>query len=149
MVILSLVLLLSYLCYTVWVGKGIPDSLSATYYLLGDKGWLFQVVVSCAAFMLLPTWMDKGYEFLPFLSCGGLLFVASSPSFRIQLEGKVHYISAIICGMCSVLWIFLMGSGDIFLPCFVGAIILSLFDAKKYMWWFEIAIIASVYYCLI
>lgn len=148
MIVTSLIILLAYLCYTVWVGRSIPESLSATYYILGKKGWMFQLTMASTAFALLPSWLEATpdtWQHLPFLACAGLLFVAAAPAFRLRLDGIVHYSSAVLCGVCAVLWMFLSGYGDIFAPCFVGAITMSLFYPKKYMWWLEVAIVISLF----
>lgn len=129
----------------------IPESLSAIYYLLGKRGWIFQLVMALTGLCLLPPWLEAtpdDWQCLPFLSCMSLLFVAAAPQFRLRLDGAVHYASAIVCGACAVLWMFLCGYGDVFLPCFVAAIVLSVIYPKNYMWWLEVAIVISIFYCL-
>lgn len=149
MLYFSLITLLVYLCYTVWVAKGVPNSISATYYLLKNR-WIFQLVMIIQAVCLYVSWIGiSHYEYLAFLSCGGVMFVAFAPNFEIKIEGKVHYISAIICGISAVLWLMLMGYGDVFLPLFIGALLLSMFFPKKYMWWMELAVIIGIYIALL
>lgn len=137
----------AYLCYTAWVGRSIPESLSATYYMLGKRGWLFQVMMAFTAVILLPTWLDvtpDEWQFLPFLSCGSLLFVAVAPAFKLRLDGIVHYASAIVCGLSAVLWMFFQGYGDMFLYCFILALLFTLFCPKQYMFWLECGIVGAV-----
>lgn len=129
----------------------IPESISAIYYLLGKKGWIFQIVMVLVAVMLFFPWMEKSddsLQFLPFLSCGSLLFVAAAPAFRLRLDGMVHYSSAIVCGVSAVLWMFLQGYGDMFLYCFIFALLFTLFCPKQYMFWLECGVVASVCLCL-
>lgn len=35
-----------------------PESLSATYYTLGSRGWVFQVFVAAVASLLFPVWVE-------------------------------------------------------------------------------------------
>lgn len=147
MIILSMCALLVYLCYSVWVAKGVPESISATYYLLKGKGFLFQLTMFVVAATLFFPWIEateECYEFLPFLSCGSLLFVAIAPQFKLRLEGMVHYSFAIVCGVSSALWMFLRGCGDTFLFCFICALVAILFRPKQYMFWLECGIVSAL-----
>lgn len=125
----------------------IPESISAIYYLLGKRGWIFQIVMVLVAVMLFFPWIEKSddsLQFLPFLSCGSLLFVAAAPAFRLRLDGMVHYSSAIVCGVSAVLWVFLQGYGDMFLYCFVLALLFTLFCPKQYMFWLECGVVGAL-----
>lgn len=125
----------------------IPESISAIYYLLGKRGWIFQIVMVLMAVILFFPWIEKSddsLQFLPFLSCGSLLFVAAAPAFRLRLDGMVHYASAIVCGVSAVLWMFLQGYGDMFLYCLILALLFTLFCPKQYMFWLECGIVASL-----
>lgn len=125
----------------------IPESISAIYYLLGKKGWIFQIAMVLIAVILFFPWMEKSddnLQFLPFLSCGSLLFVASAPAFKLRLDGIVHYASAIVCGVSAILWMFFQGYGNTFLCCFVAALMITLFYPKQYMFWLECAIAISI-----
>lgn len=127
--------------------NGVPESLSATYYNLGEYGWKFQLTMFAIGILMLPIWMDlsdESYHCLCFLSCSSLLFVAAAPSFRLELEGKVHYSSAIVCCICVVLWQILEGVWDITLWfAFIG-FMLSLSMKKNWCWWMEVAVIGSL-----
>lgn len=95
--------------YTIFVvcKFGIPRSLSDTYYLLNKNGWLFQLVLVVFAFLVIPIWLDcssENTEFLAFLSCSGIWFVAAAAAFKIDLTGVVHYVSAVLCCVCAVVW---------------------------------------------
>ena len=48
-----------YFVYVAIACKGIPESLSATYYLLGNKGWLFKLVMGMTGLLLLPVWVKS------------------------------------------------------------------------------------------
>ena len=126
---------------------GIPESLSATYYLLGKQGWLFSVYMSVVSVALYAVWFplcEPSYQCLPFLSCGSMLFVAAAPSFKMELEGMVHYSSAIVCCVCAVLWQILEGLWDVTLWWATMAFMLSLGWKDKWCWWLECAVIGSL-----
>ena len=96
--------------------RGVPESLSATYYDLGRYGWVFQAFVALVAAMLYFVWLpvsEDGHEWMVFLSCASLLFVAAAPCFRLPLEGMVHYSSAVVCCLCAVSWQMAEGLWDV------------------------------------
>lgn len=147
--ILSMIILFGYLAFVV-AKFGIPKSISETYYLLGKHGWLFQVTLFSVAFLVVPTLIDRSSEntrFLAFLACSGLSFVAAAPLFKMELEGKVHYVSAAICCGGLVLWQVFNSCWIIPLMCFL-AVVYPMVKDKKYMWWLEIATIVSAYVSL-
>lgn len=135
-------LITGYILFTLC--RGVPVSLSATYYELGRYGWVFQLVMCLICFCLLPVWLSVSEDYLQwmcFLACGGLLFVAAAPCFKLPLEGAVHYGSATMCGVCVVLWLLCEGLWDVLLWCvFVGGM-LSLQMKDKWMWWLECALV--------
>ena len=148
--IASLIILFGYLAFVV-AKFGIPQSISDTYYLLGKQGWLFQLALAATAFCVVSSLIDASSEntkFLAFLACAGLAFVAAAPLFKMELEGKVHFTSAYICCGSLVLWQVFNTSWLIPLVCFALVVIPMLKD-RKYMWWMEIATIASTYISLI
>lgn len=139
------VLCVGYMILSLW--HGVPESLSATYYDLGKYGWVFQFVMYSVGILMLPIWFvlsDVDHQCLCFISCTSLLFVAAAPSFRLELEGNVHYTSAIIGCVSVILWQILEGLWDItLLFAFVGAM-LSLSMKDKWCWWMEVAVIGSL-----
>lgn len=150
MMYLGLLVMICYLIYVV-VRFGVPYSISETYYLLGKKGWLFQVTLFSVAFLVVPTLIDRSSEntqFLAFLACAGLAFVAAAPLFKMELEGKVHYTSAVICCVSLVLWQVFNTSWIVPLVAFALVLIPMLRD-RKFTWWLEIATIVSTYANLI
>ena len=145
---ISVVSALAYLCLSVGVCGGIPVSLSATYYELGRRGWMFQVFMCVVACTLYPVWMAASsapLQCLPFLSCASMLFVAAAPSFRMELDGKVHYTAAAVCCTCAVLWQICEELWDVTLWCGVIGLMLTLQDRRNWCWWMECAVLASVY----
>ena len=145
---ISVVSALAYLCLSVGVCGGIPVSLSATYYELGRRGWMFQVFMCIVACTLYPVWMavsSASLQCLPFLSCASMLFVAAAPSFRMKLEGKVHYTAAAVCCVSGVLWQILEGVWEV-LVCFILVwLVVTFRDRSKWCWWLEMCVSGSIY----
>lgn len=113
---LALVTFLVAIYATCFMVVDAPESISATYYMLGKRGWIFQTVMILVGFLLMPAWISIAKEqhiFLAFLSCASLMFVAAAPAFRLELEGKVHYASAAVCCTCAVFWQILEGMWNI------------------------------------
>lgn len=151
MLVFCILVTLAYLCYSAWVSRGIPGSLSETYYTLGDKGSLFQLTMVTVSITLLPIWLelsDSNLQWMAFLSCGGLMFVGCAPCFKLPLDGAVHYSSAVVCCLCAVLWQVFSGLWDItILFAFLGGMLTLQFG--NYMWWLECSVIASLFVNLI
>lgn len=147
---ISFAIIFSYLAFVI-LRFGIPYSISDTYYLLGKHGWLFQLALAATAFTALPMLIDNSSEntkFLAFFACSGLMFVAAAPLFKLELEGKVHYTSAVICCVSLVLWQVFNTSWIVPLVAF-ALVFIPMIKDKKYTWWLEIATIASTYASLI
>ena len=143
LIILS-IFLIAYMLYA--VKDGVPQSLSATYYRFVWHGWLFQLLMAVLGFGLLPMWAElspDALQFLCFLACGSLVFVGVSPLFKLPFEGKVHTVSAVVCGVCIVLWQLLMGMWEWLslsaLLCFVGYLCYG-----KHTWWLECMLMLSL-----
>ena len=151
MIILVILTILCYLAYSVKVMEGIPESLSATYYGLKEDGWLFQALCIGMAFGLLPMWIESccgEYEYLPFLACGSLGFVGVAPSFKLKLEGMIHYSAAVVCCVSAILWLLLSGNYPIVI--WWGCICLMLYlQFGRWCWWLEVGVIGGVISALI
>lgn len=146
--VLSSVIALAYLGISVKACGCIPESLSATYYALGSGRWLFPAAMGVTALTLYPAWISVSHgntEGFAFGACASLLFVAASPCFREELEGKVHYTSAVVCCVCAVLWQVWEGLWDVTLWCGVVGLMLTLQDRSRWCWWMECTVLASVY----
>lgn len=150
---LSFSVFLCYLSYSCITLTGVPISLSDTYYELGkiDKPkWLFQVCMVLSGGLLMPYMIEispDNFQFLAFIGCGGLLFVGVAPAFKLPLEGTVHFVSAYICGGCSVLWVILMGLWFIPVILFVISLILILVKySKEKIFFLEMVAFFSVYF---
>ena len=151
MITLTILTTLCYLAYSVKVMEGIPESISATYYGLKEDGWLFQAMCIGMAFGLLPMWIESccgEYEYLPFLACGSLGFVGIAPSFKLKLEGIIHYSAAVVCCVSSILWLLLSGNYPIVI--WLGGICLMLhLQFGRWCWWLEVGVIGGILTSLI
>ena len=106
MVVLSFVatlLMVAMLC--VVIDKyGVPDMVSSIYYLLGKRGWVFQVVLVAFGAMMMVCLLDSGLgeQCLAFLACEGLMFVGVAPRFLEESERGLHKGAAIVAAVASV-----------------------------------------------
>lgn len=151
LVIISFILFVLYMILSIYKNDGLPVSLSDTYYLWPK--WVFPILMVIIAFSALPYWLeitaDTDYQFLSFLACAGLLFVANAPDFRKDRNHyPIHVISAYIAaGMAVLSLTFVSGYWWLF-P--ITLIIEGLFEFKNikncYIWILEISIIISTYY---
>lgn len=119
LVIISLLIIMGYITAVCIKTKGIPYSISATYYAIEHKmafGWcmtltamfLFQV-----AWEISPTFLTKS---LAILACAGLVGVGLAPDFRDSWINKIHCISAAVTLISSQLWVGLVGFWWLLVP---------------------------------
>ena len=156
LLLLSFSVFIVYLAYVLFNIKLIPISISDTYYQLeriGKPKWLFQLCMFMTGGLLLPYWISvspENIQFLPFLSCGGLLFVSVAPAFKLPLEGPVHYVSAYISGGCAVLWVLWVGLWYIPVSLLVVALLFTFIKYKKQVaFLLELVAIISVFISLL
>lgn len=111
LIILNLIIFIGYNTYII-KKFGIPESLSATTYLMGQYYWIFPLICGFFTFTILPVWLiqyQSAWDVLKFFSCAGILFVGATPFFKKQLDGKIHYTSAIISAVCFITWMIING----------------------------------------
>lgn len=147
-ILLTIISIISviYPIYSICKIKSIPESLSETYYSLLDKGYLFQLSIGIVAIILLPIWIsvsNECYQFLSFIGCSSLLFVSAAPSFKLKLDGIIHYTSASLCCTASIIWQLVEGLYDVTLFFLLLGFILYL-RYNKWCFWLELSIIYSV-----
>lgn len=84
---------------------GLPESLSETHYLYGERfasfgKCLFPVFMVAFCGLLMPSVLDvtdgSEYQFLGFLMLAALMFVGVAPCFRLSFEGRVHTVAAVM-----------------------------------------------------
>lgn len=85
---------------------GVPDMVSTIYYLLGKRGWVFQLVMMLFGAMMMVCLLDSGLgvQCLAFFACAGLMFVGAAPRFLEESERRVHKTAAIVSAAASVGW---------------------------------------------
>ena len=85
---------------------GVPDMVSSIYYLLGKRGWMFQLVLVLFGAMMIVCLLDSelGEPCLAFLACAGLMFVGMAPRFLEESERGLHKGAAIVAAVASVCW---------------------------------------------
>ena len=148
LLVIATTAILASLALSVTVCKGCPVSVSAVYYVLEDGGRrVFQMCMAAMAPLLYATWIHLGKDIhlcLAFLACASLLYVAFSPEFKEELQGKVHYTAAAVCCASVFLWQVLEGLWDVTLWFVWVAGMLTLNDRSKWCWWLECAAIGSL-----
>ena len=144
--------------------KGIPQSISDTFYLLNNKkkglGWLFSFFCWGVLIVLIP-WFEltkfQDFQFLVFLAGAGLGFVGAAPHFKDD-ESNIHFWGAGVCIVSSQIWAFLT-CWWIPLICWVAWIVgTSIYMSKhktgilertfieaKPMFWIEITAFTAIY----
>ena len=153
---LGFVIILTYSVFSALLIGRLPISLSETYYELRrvGKGWYFPVTLFMMGMTMMPIWLEKTaglwYQFLVFIACAAIVFVAASPDYRKQgIERKVHYTSATIATIAVILYHIFNGTWPILLISMIPSVI-ALFKYKESITlFFEISIIGSVYLSLI
>ena len=140
----------------------IPNSLSNTFYLYNNLkknlGYLFSAMMITITGLLIPAWLeisaDSNFQFLSFLTCGALLFVAYAPNFKSNdITNKVHSISAIIAALFGISWTCIVTPFWI-LPIFFLLIFLIIAIIMKnikscYIYWLEMVAFFSIYTTLL
>ncbi len=136
-----------YLLFTC-LSFGVPNSISETYYRTFGSKWVFSgVLFAAASFAVAPllNHTSESYQFLAFFIVAGIFFVAASPAFKDELEGKVHVGSAIVLGVSAVVWL----SMTIGVPWLsILGLVAGLINLKNVVFWVELGILADVYRCL-
>lgn len=136
-----------YIVYSMIKAKGVPESVSATYYILEDEGWIFQCVIGSIAALLLPVWLEvtePWRQWTAFVTCSSMVFVAMAPSFRMELQGAIHYSAAVICCISAVSWQVLEGLWDVTLWfAWLGGM-LAVMWKEQWCWWIELSVIGSL-----
>lgn len=137
---------------------GVPGSLSNTYYLWNGlkqgAGYAFCACLGLMVALLLPSWLEMSegspWQFLSFLTCGSLLFVAAAPNFKsISIESIVHSVAAIFSAICAILWIiFVAKLWTIVLLTLMCILIVAVIHGSLrscYVYWLETIAFLSLY----
>ena len=161
MIILSLLCILLYILYII-INYGIPHSLSATYYSIIHKV-TFSLVLAVSAGLILPILLEItpiSYQFLPFISIAGVLFVAAAPDYQgNNLTDYVHTTSAIVALIASQIWVYLISPWTLlfWIPLIIYVIwlwiktksIKTVFDKYPVKFWGEVIMLLTIYQILL
>ena len=133
----------------------IPTSLSDTYYVLEEskKGIFFTIMMFVIGFTIAPVVLEftpEDYKFLGFFSVIGILFTGAAPLFKSASQKVVHFVSAGISAVASLLWIIFVASEYYYIVLLLSLLgyILYLFDKKSYLFYGEMVIFFSYYIIL-
>lgn len=114
LIVLSILAILSVFAISLYTGavcikeRGVPYSISATFYALAHKYW-FRFTMWVTPILLMPAILEvsrPGTEFLAFLALIGMFAVGSAPDYaRDPFQHKVHVSGAIMCIGFSQAWV--------------------------------------------
>lgn len=169
LVILSLLIFIVYLVLVIRYVGAVPESLSETYYLLGNKYYklhsdpsgmsfhrlrasIFTGMMWVIALLLMIPLLELTPELgkpLVFLSLGAIMFVGAAPQFHDEMEGKVHTTSAYVAAVLGIAWALLFAHGLFYLfasafLCLAGAVMTGTVKSSK-TFWLEMVAFATVY----
>lgn len=168
MEILIIISFLAILLYTTAVcikNKGIPNSISATFYSLKHKLW-FGATMFTTAGALMPAILEiskSNSEWAAFLACFGMALVGVAPNFKEKFEGHIHTAGAILCLVFSQVWV-TFNQPWLLIVWSIYAIVASIktfinykrsknikiaFIQTKPMFWVEIVALATTYMAIL
>ena len=145
-------------------GKGIPYSISATFYALTHKYW-FRFTMWVTPILLMPGILEVSRPdtgFLAFLALVGMFAVGSAPDYaRDPFQHKVHISGAVMCIGFSQLWVAL-NCWWVLLPIWLAylaytgiaialqkeGVLVYKFMQTKPMFWIELAALGTTYSAL-
>ena len=152
LVVTAITVIALYTGAMIYSGRGIPESISQTVFLLPRKGqWVFTIVMWVVGFLLMPVLMEKVYEqtqFIAFLMIAGICFVGASP-LVLKEKNTVHYVCAAVAGIASQLLVALNQPLLLLIWfLYIGYTLLAK-DGSKNLFWVEISCMLTVFaYCL-
>lgn len=107
LVLASLLLITAYTAAVCVKCKGVPYSISETFYKLEHKLW-FGATMFLTSGLLMPAILEitpGNYQFTAFLTCAGMMLVGVAPNFREGIERPIHIAGAILCLVFSQVWV--------------------------------------------
>lgn len=162
LVILSALCIAAYTSAVCIKFKGVPSSISATFYRLEHKWW-FLATIWLTAGLLMPAILEvtpSSYQFTAFLACVGMFLVGAAPNFREDIDKKVHQAGAVTCILFSQVWVALICPWCltvwlidlIYTTCMMKrkwkGNFISAFLLTKPMFWVEVAALLTTYVTL-
>lgn len=162
LIFISLLIIVAYTVAVCVKQKGIPASISATFYKLEHPYW-FMATMWLTACLLMPAILEissPNTEYLSFLGLLGMFLVGVAPNFKDKFEGKIHTTGAVMCIAGSQLWVAFNNPWCLF-PWIIyviytiimmirhhtDSIVLDFLHTKP-MFWVEIIAFLNLYICL-
>lgn len=160
--IISLLIIAGYTAAVCLKTKGVPSSISATYFSLKHK-LIFGACMCMTAMFLFPVVWEVSttlmMQLLAIGSCVGLIGVGLAPDFRDDWINKIHCGSAALTLISSQLWVGCSSVWWILLPIWLVYIIYTWvsvvrqkegvfvyrFLQTKPMFWVEITALLAIY----
>lgn len=167
LIVLSILAILSVFAISLYTGavcikgRGVPNSISATFYALQHKYW-FRFTMWATPMLLMPAILEvsrPNTEFLAFLALIGMILVGCAPDYaRDPFQKKLHVSGATMCIGFSQLWVAL-NCWWVLLPVWLAYLVYTgiaigrqkegvfifRFMQTKPMFWIEIAALATTY----
>lgn len=169
LVILSLLIFIVYLVLVIRYAGAVPESLSETYYLLGNKYYklhsdpsgmsfrrlrasIFTGVMWAIALLLMIPLLEITPELgkpLVFLALGSIMIVGAAPQFHDEMEGKVHTTAAYVAAVLGIAWAALFAKGLICLlawtsVCLTTSLATGTIKGSR-IFWLEMVAFGTVY----
>lgn len=162
LVIISMLIIASYTAAVCIKTKGVPYSISATYYALDHKLW-FGASMALTAMFLFPVVWELSITFtmqlLAITACIGLIGVGLAPDFKDAWINKIHCRSAALTLIASQLWVGCTSYWWLLIPVWLLFIVYAIsgmikrstgnlwqdFVSTKPMFWVEIAALSATY----
>jgi hypothetical protein len=164
LIVISILIIAAYTTAVCIKQKGIPYSISATFYAIEHKGW-FRFTMWACPMVLMPAILDvskPGTEFLAYLALAGMIVVGCFPNYKAdKFQYRGHIAGATMAILFSQIWTALNFWPMLltWLP-YVGYTALSIakekegtfwdkFYQSKPMFWIEIAALLSTYFTVL
>lgn len=162
LVIISLAIIASYTAAVCCKAKGVPYSISATYYSLDHK-LIFGACMSLTALFLFPSVWELStsctMRLLAMAACIGLIGVGLAPDFKDEWINKIHCGSAALTLISSQLWVGCTPYWWVLIPVWLAFIVYTVigmskrvtgnlwrdFVSTKPMFWCEVAALSTTY----
>lgn len=108
LLIISFLIIAAYTAAVCIKQKGVPYSISATFYAIEHKWW-FRFTMWACPMMLMPAILEAskpGTEFLAFLALAGMIVVGCFPDYKAdKFQHRGHVAGATMAVLFSQLWI--------------------------------------------
>lgn len=120
LLIISVLLVMSFVGVAIWMERELPESVSALVYLLPEKGgirWLWTLWMWAVALTIAPSLMEaldgSNWQFIGFMTIASLIFTGAWPLFQTETRGG-HYFLAMASGILSQLCVLLIDADWLF-----------------------------------